>query len=656
MNISIFPNCEPGKEWESINASVVETDLESIGKYIEQFAWSPAIFKQNKRNENNFLYADFIALDIDDGLSIDDAVNRCMDLNLKCLVMTSKSHKLLKNGVNCDRFRLIFQLKNRIEDKDIYKSTWIYLSKLFPETDKQTGNADRFYHLSKTYKLLDGDLIEPQSKIEKKVVKSEMPLNINSLKLRENAMYFILNAHTGLPGEFNVRLNKAVFELGRSGLSKEQAMNIIQNAIPNSLDAGDLRTFNSAWKAAEAKGPYPVKKNSDKNKISDEEIFEILNEELLNKFYVYEDEQGGRALLLQNIGNKNVKKIKKDTLIHEVGNLLKDKFNYFYSTKVVEKHVDNWILYCESIKEYPKAFSFKDSNDISFNKMDFNPKKLDTPTFDEFINRCSNKEAMMAYIWSIFQPDSDRQQYLWICGEGNDGKSSLLRFLEKCLKGAVATEQTERAYTSDYFNASFVGKRLALFSDTNSRAFIQSGQFKQLTGGDTVLINQKWEQTYSTKLDVKFIFLSNNYPNLSSKKADLRRIILCEVKKFDETKQLSEQVYNEMLWKEREGILHKCKLMYDKIVDPSGIIKCELDSVKILADESEIKFISIMKKFFVIEDSKELTGVELYDTLKIAGLSKKNEQAEFREYLFRKFEITKARTNGGVMYKGVGKK
>lgn len=77
--------------------------LEVIAKHV----WSPVIFKGGKRTNANFEYAAWGALDFDDGLYTLEQAKRewCDTIHI---IGTTRSHQISKNGLICDRFRIIF--------------------------------------------------------------------------------------------------------------------------------------------------------------------------------------------------------------------------------------------------------------------------------------------------------------------------------------------------------------------------------------------------------------------------------------------------------------------------------------------------------------------------------------------------------------------
>lgn len=74
--------------------------------------YSPFVFvAKTKKSENwNNINQDLIILDIDDGLTIEQAKQEFKDY--KHLICTTKSHQKEKKGLTCDRFRVILESDN----------------------------------------------------------------------------------------------------------------------------------------------------------------------------------------------------------------------------------------------------------------------------------------------------------------------------------------------------------------------------------------------------------------------------------------------------------------------------------------------------------------------------------------------------------------
>lgn len=202
-------------------------------------------------------------------------------------------------------------------------------------------------------------------------------------------------------------------------------------------------------------------------------------------FKIYESEKGERiALLLE----KNV------CSVFELQKLSNEYLRFCCETgtnitnTTAKDWVGRWIAKQKNvIKKLPPSFSLN-KNEISFNhiNIDLNSHE-ETLAWDSFISRCGkNGEAVMAFIWSIFENNCKSHQYLYIWGVGGDGKGSLLRWLEKMLGNQYQPLEA----TDKYWPAACVGKRIGIFADLNNTKIALTSQFKEITGRDKVMINQ----------------------------------------------------------------------------------------------------------------------------------------------------------------------
>lgn len=156
-----------------------------------------------------------------------------------------------------------------------------------------------------------------------------------------------------------------------------------------------------------------------------------------------------------------------------------------------------------------------------------------TPLFDELMKRTANSTALMAFIGSLFDENSQCQQYVWIYGDGQNGKGALVRRLNSVLGPVISSEQPpERA--SKHWTVGLIGKRLVVFPDCEDPAFTRGGLFKSLTGEDRTRVEIKGGAILFMDLPLKFMFTSNKKPDISSGKADKRRIIFCPIKPIED--------------------------------------------------------------------------------------------------------------------------
>jgi hypothetical protein len=288
MKISIFPDVKPlptkkEKPFEASRTGVVRDKKtgevikeylpevvevfteEDLIKVVTSYAWSPSVFK-GPRLQENFLSADFIALDIDSGLTIEEAEKRCIELNLTVLCVPSTSHK-----PEAHRFRLIFPTLRSITSNEEYQATASKLFEKFPEADpKCVTDSARFFFGSTTNDGFwqEGDFLPvelptpPKAKTKGYVHSGErvpVDMSIEQIVLDlygekrdtipEAVAHFISNAHTGLPGTWTTDLNSCIYTLSLQGIDEDTIWDLVEFLAPRGeLTKRDVDTVERAIK------------------------------------------------------------------------------------------------------------------------------------------------------------------------------------------------------------------------------------------------------------------------------------------------------------------------------------------------------------------------------------------------------------------------
>ena len=273
MKLSIFPKAKalPKTKDEKIFHSkfasspylpeIVEiTSDDELIEVVTSYAWSPAIYSSFRKREN-FVSTDFMTLDIDDGLTIEEAEVRCNKFGKCFLILPTTSHTPEHN-----KFRLIFPLVRTITSLKQYTATWERLHKIFPELDKQCSDVCRFYFASSLDDgvFCAGPFLEPAEIINNKVdsvikewrlVDKEFYKDKNLLeiiykeipeKIPESVDNFLRNAPSGLPGSWRCSLNAFVFSLALMGVEEDKIVGIIEEVAPDPLDKRDINTITVA--------------------------------------------------------------------------------------------------------------------------------------------------------------------------------------------------------------------------------------------------------------------------------------------------------------------------------------------------------------------------------------------------------------------------
>lgn len=276
---------------------------------------------------------------------------------------------------------------------------------------------------------------------------------------------------------------------------------------------------------------------------------------------------------------------------------------------------------------------------------DMDPEKSlsDCPTFGELMLRMTNDMAARAWIGSLFDPNSDRQQYWWLYGEGDNGKSSLAGVLNRVFGPAARSEQVPEN-PDKFWTHGLLNKRLVVFPDCNNFTFPQKGIFKALTGDDGVRMEEKQKASFSAKVNCKFMFHSNERPGITSAIANRRRAIYSELGPI--THHFGKD-YEALLWAETPIFLGHCINMYRLMTKDNRRIWVDdapLDAVCATNEDIHEAFVS--RHLVIVPDTKDsdksqfILSTELQDLFTKAKMPRLD-QLHIRQYLERKHGVVR---------------
>ena len=228
----------------------VETPDE-LAKIICNGRYSPIVYKNNKRHQSNFDYADIVALDFDGDLSLKEA--RLQFKAYTHIIAPTKSHQKEKNGIVADRFRVVLFLSERITDLQVYRNTVIGLLRMFPQADPQCKDGARYFEPSNAVisKKTDGKLVNP---INITVLPVEKTNVSNDLKGELAALTYEFLTFGAPEGTWNRRLHKAAVDFHEQGYSKTEAIDLLTLATRKELgnkgylDDRDIKTIDEQYK------------------------------------------------------------------------------------------------------------------------------------------------------------------------------------------------------------------------------------------------------------------------------------------------------------------------------------------------------------------------------------------------------------------------
>lgn len=414
-------------------------------------------------------------------------------------------------------------------------------------------------------------------------------------------------------------------------------------------------TSQSGKKSQKQKLVYICKTYSNLINAKKSLTLDAFKENFKQKFHVAEAGKGVRVCLEETEG-KVLQYTHKDALISAIiqfgDKLPSELLDYKLVTKEATQVRDYWIHLSSlfPVKEIKPVLQ-KSTPGHCFHRLDFDMANQETPLFDDFLDHIeTNKDAFLAYIGMLFDPTAPRQQYLWLHGEGGDGKGVFCRFLRRLFADAYVALSTNEKQINQFFTSRLVSKRVGVFQDCHSPGFVQSEIFMMLSGGDPVFIEGKNKDGYTDEIPTMFVFSSNDLPKITGSKAHMRRAVIASMRERT-TYNGSKLTYEDRFWEERAGILHKCWQAWIRHKAENGCVIADQEIVHDVASATEEKWDSIFHDFFKPTDD-DVIGLKAHIFAKVLRNHAKMfdiEIANFKKFIERKYKITLKQHRSGEL-------
>jgi hypothetical protein len=205
---------------------------EQFLELITMHTWSPGIFKDNQRMNKNFIKTYFMAFDIDENLSLKEAIERLKCLGYTCIIGTSFNHQKEKDGVIADRYRIIFPLRSPVLTPLQYKATWISLA---GSSDTALYNADqsckdpaRFFFPCEKAAIMTGyrklEKVAQQSEPKKEIMKKKYDGGKKG-KLSSRTLKFLEEG--AAPGQRHYEFILSVMDMKAQGYTKDEVKDVL---------------------------------------------------------------------------------------------------------------------------------------------------------------------------------------------------------------------------------------------------------------------------------------------------------------------------------------------------------------------------------------------------------------------------------------------
>jgi hypothetical protein len=325
------------------------------------------------------------------------------------------------------------------------------------------------------------------------------------------------------------------------------------------------------------------------------------------------------------------------------------------------KFAKYFLATCQLVEE-PKPYRWLGEDGLCFHRLEWELKACPHPTWTALLKRMSNSQAFIHFIGSLFVDDSDQQQYLWMSGEGRDGKGSINRLLRRIFgKAYFSGEPPMGERTKFWGHYALPGKRLVVFPDCEATGFVKTGFFKTLTGNDPIALEIKGGTIYVYQHHAKFMFYSNRRPQISSEKSDLRRLILCELSGEELIPGTAEE-FEGKLREEAGGFIHFCLLSYlAAYPDRAAIVSDEVGEALVaqLISSNEEEFEVVFNQAFFKTPAGSVKPEDMQMVIKAHFLDRKRGE-EFTRWLEREHKVKKRQIRDGAkrfwLYSGLALK
>lgn len=257
------------------------------------------------------------------------------------------------------------------------------------------------------------------------------------------------------------------------------------------------------------------------------------------------------------------------------------------------------------LSEAPAAFYFKSTNPdkFCFKRAMFDPHPMACPDWDSMFDHMFNADGIMATLWTFFLSDAYRQNYIYLKGEGGDGKGSIVRTLHK-ITGDVYSITKPPAEDNKHAAVEFERAMIVAITDLRNMTFMRSELLLAYTGDDYMNFDHKGKQPYSAKPAGRLFVCSNRYLVIGIQDSEQRRAQYGEMPPR-KTAIKRDTKFEQRLYDQFPGFIWKCKQKFEALgIDPgeeipqSAALKERLRSFA--ADDPTCGYLDFLSHFFTV--------------------------------------------------------
>lgn len=245
-----------------------DCDFTQLCSVVSTEFWSPSTFQDTKRTIKDFTETGLIVLDVDSGQDLETAKKTFSEY--KHIIATTRNHQKEKNGVTCDRFRVVLFLDQPITNDRDFKATWARAKEAYPFIDSACKDASRFFYPSPGIESVNRDgrlfTVHHAKTLDNPPTQAHVTKIESGVKgeLWKSTLDFLLN---GAPaGHRHPALVKAVGNMREQGYTQDEVIDRVEQMTQFAdwtqvgLNANDLKTIERMFER-ETKYPFQPKES-----------------------------------------------------------------------------------------------------------------------------------------------------------------------------------------------------------------------------------------------------------------------------------------------------------------------------------------------------------------------------------------------------------
>lgn len=237
--------------------------LQDVAEALLKSTWSCGLFRDDYRNLKNFELADLFAIDVDAGCTINEA--RLLFAGHKHIIATTRNHLKPKNGIVCERFRVVLVLDRAIVRMEDNYATFEALKAQFPFIDPACGDASRMFYPCVELISVNEDGLDITARIADESVATANRQSGSAELLPASTRGRLATSTTrfcveGAPvGERHKALVKALLDFKQNGYSQAEASRRLEHL--ELMDAHAWKTVEDIFENRQPRHPARIPEN-----------------------------------------------------------------------------------------------------------------------------------------------------------------------------------------------------------------------------------------------------------------------------------------------------------------------------------------------------------------------------------------------------------